>query len=724
MFGRAVFVLAIAVLISIEASTDDREFLTYEENEAYRSIEQIGSSLNDFHDNRDGYINNILSLLEGTSVNSKVDLSNITSACKNDLTQWLENVIGRERNAIKMRDSWAVRQGGIYEGNVRWMGHYQECIGAISSNITTQYCTTYFGPRYVPVVRGIPIDVSFASCFPETCSAVDVNYVIGAMTSTRLNQLQTNCPKVDKTLDWFGYTFIVIASVCGLLNVLGTLYALTIKKETKHERKIGSVLRCFSVLDNGRDLLSTKTPRGAIKVIDGIRVISTLWVLLGHSFDFAINRMDNLATGGQQIINGFGYMAIINASFSVDTFFCIGGLLTAYLLLKRCVKNGRMDNVLKLYLLRYLRLTPSVFVLIMFATGMFKYLGSGPAMARYAQAFHDVCYQDWWTNILYINDLYPLQNVCFQHTWYLANDMQFYILSPLFIYAFWKSTVVGTTAVVAFIAGSIAVTTYVSYTTPIMPIAVYYAFTTQLINRLFVGWPVNPDMNTWRYRFETDIYFVPWARISAYLIGMLAGFLLFKTDRKLKISKTIACAIWFLAISCGFSVIYALWGNVRNVEQPSAGMDAFYGAASRPVWSACIAWVIVACTCQLGGPITEFLSWKAFASLSKLTFSAYLIHPVVIYWYFANDEKLTHFTNINMTFNYIGVVVITFGLAFIFACGFEWPAMKLVKMLLPNNNAKLNGDKKDADLSKKYNEFVQQDKKSGHVNNAFEKTSL
>ena len=60
MFGRAVFVLAIAVLILIEASTDDREFLTYEENEAYRSIEKIGSSLNDFHDNRDGYINNIL----------------------------------------------------------------------------------------------------------------------------------------------------------------------------------------------------------------------------------------------------------------------------------------------------------------------------------------------------------------------------------------------------------------------------------------------------------------------------------------------------------------------------------------------------------------------------------------------------------------------------------------------------------------------------------------
>lgn len=721
MFGRIVFVLGITLFVQIEASS---EHFTYEEDDAYTSIEKIGSSLNDFHDNRDGYIDKILNLLEGASGSSKFDLSNITSTCRNDLIQWFKDIIGRQRYAVKMRDSWAVRQGGIYEGNVRWLGHYQECIGAISENITTQYCTTYFGPRYVPIVRGIPIDVSFASCFPDTCSDGEVNDVIGAMTSTRLNQLQTNCPKVDYKLDWFGYIFIVVASIYVLLNILGTLHTLIFTNKKKNELKLGHILRCFSILDNGKDLLSTKTPRGAIKVLDGIRVISTLWVLLGHSFDFAITRLDNMATGGQQIINGFGYMAIINGSFSVDTFFCIGGLLTAYLLLKRCAKNRRMDNVLKLYLLRYLRLTPSVFLLIMFATGMFKYLGSGPAMARYAQGFHDACYKDWWTNILYINDLYPLQNVCFQHTWYLANDMQFYILSPLFIYVFWKSAVLGTTAVVAVIAGSIAVTTYISYTTPIMPIAVYYSVTTQLYNRLFVGWPVDPSVNTWRYRFETDIYFVPWCRISAYLIGMLAGFFLFKTNKKLKINKVYACSIWFLAIGSGFSVIYALHGNVKNVVLPSAGMDAFYGAASRPVWSACIAWVIVACTCGLGGPITEFLSWKVFASISKLTFSAYLIHPVVIYWYFANDEKLTHFTNINMTFNYIGVVVITFGLAFIFACGFEWPTMQLVKMMLPKNNPKLNGEKKEVDLSKGFNEFKQQDKRRGNVNYAFEKTSF
>ena len=50
--------------------------------------------------------------------------------------------------------------------------------------------------------------------------------------------------------------------------------------------------------------------------------------------------------------------------------------------------------------------------------------------------------------------------------------------------------------------------------------------------------------------------------------------------------------------------------------------------------------------------------------------------------------------------------------------------MQLVKMMLPKNNPKLNGEKKEVDLSKGFNEFKQQDKRRGNVNYAFEKTSF
>lgn len=55
----------------------------------------------------------------------------------------------------------------------------------------------------------------------------------------------------------------------------------------------------------------------------------------------------------------------------------------------------------------------------------------------------DSCPGGWWTNLLYINNLYsgpdpqtgPVLNTfgCLGYTWYLANDTQFYILSPILL---------------------------------------------------------------------------------------------------------------------------------------------------------------------------------------------------------------------------------------------------------------------------------------------------
>ena len=50
-----------------------------------------------------------------------------------------------------MQDSWATRQRGMIEGNVRWVGHYWECVNAVetAAAFKGKYCTTYFGFRYL-----------------------------------------------------------------------------------------------------------------------------------------------------------------------------------------------------------------------------------------------------------------------------------------------------------------------------------------------------------------------------------------------------------------------------------------------------------------------------------------------------------------------------------------------------------------------------------------------
>lgn len=47
---------------------------------------------------------------------------------------------------------------------------------------------------------------------------------------------------------------------------------------------------------------------------------------------------------------------------------------------------------------------------------------------------HITCEKYWWRNILYINNWYPLQEFCMIWSWYLANDMQFYLMAVFMLF--------------------------------------------------------------------------------------------------------------------------------------------------------------------------------------------------------------------------------------------------------------------------------------------------
>ena len=47
---------------------------------------------------------------------------------------------------------------------------------------------------------------------------------------------------------------------------------------------IGRFFQCFSLLHNTSKILKTDVPPTAIKTINGMRVISITWVILGHTF--------------------------------------------------------------------------------------------------------------------------------------------------------------------------------------------------------------------------------------------------------------------------------------------------------------------------------------------------------------------------------------------------------------------------------------------------------
>lgn len=63
------------------------------------------------------------------------------------------------------------------------------------------------------------------------------------------------------------------------------------------------------------------------------------------------------------------------------------------------------------------------------------------------------------------------------------------------------------------------------------------------------------------------------------------------------------------------------WGPLRN---------ALYLSTFRTSFSVGVGFVLLACIMMQGGVLNRFLSQYAFKVLSKLTYTAYLVHPIVV----------------------------------------------------------------------------------------------
>lgn len=62
-------------------------------------------------------------------------------------------------------------------------------------------------------------------------------------------------------------------------------------------------------------------------------------------------------------------------------------------------------------------------------------MGNGPLFPNEGFESPD-CKSQWWANIFYINNFYKPDSFCFGISWYLANDFQFHLFSPLILIPF------------------------------------------------------------------------------------------------------------------------------------------------------------------------------------------------------------------------------------------------------------------------------------------------
>ncbi|KAK0053757.1 nose resistant to fluoxetine protein 6 [Biomphalaria pfeifferi] len=645
-------------------------------------------------------------------------LSVTNSACANDTGRLVMSLLNKkDRWSLQFLDANGKPGAGLMLLHVNFVGDYKQCRNAQAPSNTSiglkgfkgNYCALMAKPP-----GDIPFGLAVGTCLPDTCTETDLTVLTEQLVRKFMNgtlvATQAKCHSDERPMTTA--TVVAITVLCLILamvlsgtvidivyvqcpkwkkeiedadmltntNRVGSLYgavgsdegllghndvdetALLIVKPTPTLGLLGKIFVSFSVYTNASKVLNTSQPPGSLGTVHGIRFLSMSWVMLCHTFAFGAFFFRNLEMF-ETLLNRWTFTVIANGFASVDTFFTLSGLLTAYLTYQMTQKYGWRINWFLFYFHRIWRLTPPYMLILLMVLGFQQYFGSGALWDEIQPADRDNCNEYWWSNLLYVNNLISASKMCFVHSWYLSNDMQFFFISPLLIIPFCFKRVYGVLACMIFLAATIITTAILSVQNA-WPVTLVSLRTTSL-------------MGSW---FE-DYYIKPWCRLGPYVIGVLTGVMLAHYKR-IHMPKFVVILGWILATAIGLAVVYGINGDLTGDNPSSLGAAAFYNSVSRTAWAVCVCWVIVACTSGYGGLVNSLLSWSPFVVLGRLTFVAYLIHPCVYSVYYQNRDQLFQITDTSIAVTFCGLLVCTYLVSFILMLLFESPMIGLERVLL------------------------------------------
>ncbi|KAL6255607.1 hypothetical protein P5V15_012855 [Pogonomyrmex californicus] len=413
------------------------------------------------------------------------------------------------------------------------------------------------------------------------------------------------------------------------------------------DSKIEKILICFSVYRNTREMFNTKLNADEIPVIHGLKFLSMLCLIFVHTFYFSAE-----------------FVNLHNGIYFVNTDNKGCGCLVTYLYLrdntnKELIKPIGYRQKLMTFSNFILRLTPAY----MMALGIL--LLSSIKIHKISQFYmyaksYETCTKYWWRNLLYINNLFGLEEMCMSWSWYLANDMQFFIIA---IIVLMLSTVYFYAAAVLLgilLIGSVILNGYISYIYEYIP--------------------------TWgeQYRLADILYFSPWIRIIPYIMGIITGFILTKINNNFVLEKKKVILCWLLSI---ISIIFIIFGHYTSVQYTSVKITAIYIALHRVFWAISFAWVVIACFTKHGGIVNQLLSFKGWIPLSRLTYCAYLLNPIIIRSISLCSEAPVYFQFLFIPI-YLGYVFLSFFCAFVLSLLIEIPCISLMRMFIQYFNVK------------------------------------
>lgn len=294
-------------------------------------------------------------------------------------------------------------------------------------------------------------------------------------------------------------------------------------------------------------------------------------------------------------------------------------------------------------------------------------------MAYYVTSMYTICSSKWWFDVLYVNNFLAFNETtnqitdCLGQCWYTAADTQMYLVAPLVLFPLAYSPAKGKLLLYV-----------VTLASAVIPAAVIY------VNDFPPGSIIGGDENVDNSGYQKLVYYKPWCRMSAYVVGIWAGYIIFKQDsKKLHLSPMQVVSGWTVATFSALAALLGMWSyNQLSVEFAFDPVtQVLYGGLHRGVWCASLAWVVVACHCGYGGVVNDFLSHPTWQPLSRLTYSIYLVAlPIQLLATF-NLKDVVYFSHIDKIIHALGAIFISIVAAVLLSLTAEAPILGLEKLI-------------------------------------------
>ncbi|KAJ8402353.1 hypothetical protein AAFF_G00368420 [Aldrovandia affinis] len=432
------------------------------------------------------------------------------------------------------------------------------------------------------------------------------------------------------------------------------------KEDIRKKSCLYKFMQAFSLQSNSAGVLSMVNAGGSYTSLNGIRILSLVWIISGHNIQFsAYNNLDNDKRWRKAANNNPLFIVAYSGPvyLAVDSFLILGGLLSAnsfLIVLQRAGDTISLRLVASFLFKRLKRVQPLHIFLVCIVIGLFPIMHRGSYWSIAGDEIKN-CRKYWWSNVLLMNNLLPVIDICVPWSWYLSVDFQFYITTPILIFLYRLNKY-----------ALFAVSTVLM----VIPI-VASGFITAMV-KLPVHQPTTLDYETY-YEFY---YNKPWTRYGPYLIGVLGGIFL-NTKKGPFLKHQWQAVVGWTSSMLVMAVMVALAYVLREVpEQPSAP-HAIYQGLHRTLWALAVAWIILACEEGYGGFVNKFLSMKLWVPLSNISYACYMIHPMLIILYNGQQDTPTHYTDITFFYLFLGHTVLSFVLGYFLTVLIEKPYMFL-----------------------------------------------